>query len=295
MTKTAFIITFSSLILLTACNDYSNQYESKNNFQFFTFKDKIDWTKVEANISDKEKNEITQNLKTQFGYFFEQAQFDSTEYGLKGFAKCLHFLDINGDKKTDVIFEGYSGGESDFTNIFINENGKFKSVIAVFQYLKALNFDNNGKLNSFTILDFGCCAEYIETETTYSVDENFKTSILFQRAKPSFTSPPKQNIFSTPIKFKTINDDYTLRSSPIIDDTSTIIYDAIAKGNAIAKYPKNSIGYAWTEQQDNTGQTWYLVEMNPVKKLKEDLVYYRDTIAPRQIGWMNKRYLQIEN
>lgn len=293
MIKKAPVAIFSFFILLLACNNTSLQPDSIDTFHFFTSKNQINWSKVEINIPNSEKIAIVQKLKKEFDYFFYQAQYDSIEYGIAGFIKCLHFLDLNNDKNTDVIFEGFSGSESDNTQIFINKNGEFKKVIEVYQYLEAIDFNKANQLSSFSVLDFGCCAEYVETETIYKVDENFTASISFQRAKISGTTPPKQPLFKTPVSFKTTIYDYSLRYEPMIDDTS--IFREDIKGNVIARYPKLASGKAWAEQQDDSGRIWYLVEMDAVEKLKGNLVYYRDSIAPREIGWMSKRYLKIEN
>lgn len=282
------LLIFFALTLLS-CSTHKRPGKNET-FHFFTFRDKIDWTKYDRSISDNDKELYAQKIKDQFSYFFNEQAITGEGHTLKDFINKLHFIDLNGDKNLDIIYEGWSGSESDNTQIFINKNGHITKVFEAFQYIESLDFDKNEKLISFTILDFGCCAEYIEYETKFSVTDNFETSILLQRAKPSFTTPP-QVLFSEPVKFTTISDEYTLRSSPIIDDTSTVIYDAPNKGNAIAKFSKNSSGQAWAEQKDNTGRTWWLVEMNPIEKLSYNLVYYKDTIPPREIGWMSKRYL----
>jgi hypothetical protein len=279
------------LLLLFVFFCFSNKpLLASDSLPFFTFNNKINWTKFEKKVSDKDRRDYALKIKNQFDFFFEQARYLPDKYDINNFEQNLHFIDLNGDGKLDIIYEGFSGTESDFTEMLINKDNGFIKVVYFNQYLETLEFDKSGKLNSYTTLDFGCCAAFTGYETKYLVNDKFETSILSQRAMTSYTKEPK-TLFSKPIKFSTINDSYTLRSAPLKDDSSTIIYCAMDKGNVIAIYPKNSIGKAWAET-DTTGRIWWFVEMEPVKKLSYNLIFYQDSIPAKILGWMSSRYLK---
>lgn len=259
-------------------------------FRFFSDEDRIDWNEYELKISRKDKEMYAGKLPKLFDYFFNPESENHTQ---DDFIRNLHFMDLNNDRLIDIIYEGWGGGESDRVIIFLNENNKgFKKVFDDFQFVESLEIIN-GRLSSITILDFGCCAEYVEYETKYKLNDNFDKSISYQRAKPNYVQAPK-TLFKQPKQFVTMNDEYTLRSSPVINDTATFIYDAVGKGNVIAKYPKNSKGMAWAEERDKEGRIWWLVEMYPVEKLNENLIYYKDSIPVREIGWMSSRYVLVQ-
>ncbi len=279
------------LLLITLSSVAYSHSSSKLPFHFFTQKDTVDWGKIEKKVSTKERRIFASRIKGQFKFFFEQAGYGLGGYSIADFENKLHFIDLNGDGKLDIIYCGYSGGESYYTRMFLNVNGKYVKIFEEAQYLESLDFDKLGKLKSLVMLDFGCCAEYIEYETTYLINAGYKFVIQLRRAKASFTVPP-QRMLAHPFKIIVVNDNSKLRSAPAIDDLSTVIYDAEGLGNVIAKYSRNSTGLVWAEESDSTGRTWWLVEMEPVKKLSYSLVYFGDKIPKSIVGWMSSRCLK---
>lgn len=194
------------MILFSCKNETKNNKQVQNlntstieSFKFYTKKDRINWEKFETKVSDVERKKWAKEIFKDFAYFGNIDSINLNSNVL--FEKHLHFIDINADNKLDVIFEGWSGAEGEAISIYINNSGRLKRFFYGTQYIENLNFSTDGKLTTFTILDFGCCAEYLESKTKYLIGKNFKTSIIWQRIKTSFTYRPK-TIFSKPINLQ---------------------------------------------------------------------------------------------
>jgi len=164
--------------------------------------------------------------------------------------KFLHFIDLNNDKRLDVIYAGTSGSAADYVAFLINDKKGYKVLYEDYTNLRELEIKNN-RLVGYSILDLGCCAEYRRLEIKYKVSVDLSRIQIYTRATTSYTEFPK-TYFDKPIKFAITNDIYKLRSSPIVDDTSRVIYDTIS--NVTSTYIKGSIGYAWAETKDFSGR-----------------------------------------
>jgi hypothetical protein len=202
--------------------------------------------------------------------------------------KSLHFIDLNNDKRLDVIYAGTSGSAADFVVFLINNKNGYKVLYEDYTNLRELKIENN-RLVYYTILDLGCCAEYRRLETKYWIDKDLNRFQIYTRATTNYTEFPN-TYFDKPIKFVVTNDIYKMRSSPIVDDTSRITYDTIS--NVTSTYLKSSIGYAWAEKKDNTGRVWWFVEMEPCNnQINSKLNYTADLLPIRNLGWMSSKYL----
>jgi hypothetical protein len=259
-------------------------------YSFFDNKNSIDFKKMEVPVSDNLKRQYANNLKPHFKELFI-TPWNNTPYPMSKFIPCLHFLNLNGDQYPDVIYYGYSGGESNCVGLFLNEGGRFKKIGLEDGYLQQIGFDQKHKLNSFTIMDFGCCGEYIETQTRYRVDEGYTAIVEFKRSIVMDTEKP-MNRFKNPVRFKTLNEGYTLRSTTIIDNKPGSINGDDRKGNIVSVYPQFSYGTAWAEKQDSTGRIWWFVEMDPVNNLKDNIIYTSDWKKTKHVGWISSRYVE---
>jgi hypothetical protein len=203
--------------------------------------------------------------------------------------RFLHFIDLNNDKRLDIIYSGTTGAAADFVVFLINDEKGYRVLYEEYTNLRELEFKNN-RLIGYTILDLGCCAEYRRLEIKYRINDDLSKTHIYTRATTSYTEFPKV-YFSKPIKFIVVNEIYKMRSSPFVDDTSRVIYDTIS--NVVSTYIKGSTGYAWAEKRDNTDRVWWFVEMEPCKnQINSMLNYISDSLPMRNLGWMSSRYLK---
>ena len=235
----AFSIFF--VLFLISCRTTVNPEE----FQLFTHNDVYDWKDCVVPSQDYVSKELPKIRK----------QFNEYVANIETIDRALHFIDLNNDKKLDVIYSGTSGAESDCVIFLLNTDNSYKILYEEYTNIRDLIFDGS-KLVGYTGLDFGCCADYIQKETKYSVSEDWNRSVIYQRVKASYTELPEK-LFEKPFRFEIKCDTLKLRATPVIDDTNMFIYDTI--GNVVSSYLKGSKGFAWSEKQTYLGETWWFV------------------------------------
>lgn len=242
----------------------------------------------ELNLSDTEK----EVLLTQIWEHYEWLDTESySEIANKSIKDCFSFLELNQDGIPDIIFQGWSGGEGDWVRIHFSEKGSYRKPTDLRQYMKNIEV-LDGKIKHLTIVNYGCCAEYVEEEIRYSFDDRQNHWAEIHRARIGALAD-KYEILDTPIPFTVENDVYKLRGEPLIDDTSTFNYDHYKKGNTVAIFPKGSIGIAWAIDNSDPEREWWYVEMEPIaKQLKFDMFYFDDPTGVRRFGWMSSRFLK---
>lgn len=252
---------------------------------------RFDWSTIKTdNDHSLIKSFILKN-KSEFEWYFLGEDYSPTINDLFG---SLHLIDLNGDSKLDVIFDGESGGEPYSIKIFINTNADFEKVLDVQQGIQDLVF-NNGCLAEITIIDWGCCAEYISHHYSYTVD--FSTKIQpFNLAYTlqSFDKikwPSHYDLEQTYFHVK--NDNYNLRFEPKIDDSTTYEVEfGTLKGNIISKLPKETKGYRLAQKIDETGRAWWFVAIVPNDKIAKCVYYHQKNKSPvYYLGWISSRFL----
>jgi pimeloyl-ACP methyl ester carboxylesterase len=201
-------------------------------------------------------------------------------------------MDLNGDGRLDAIVVGHSGGESTNAQVFLERNGDYEKVLEKYQYVKAVEIEK-GRLKALTMLDLGCCADYVAYETRYQISPAFSAFPVYQKAKASFGQMPRNRVLSTPRRVATRSDFTPLRSAPVVEDTTTVIYDAVECGNVLATYLAGAEGYAWSTEADLMGIKWWYVEMMPGRELDETLLYPKDDIPTWKMGWIKEVDLRV--
>jgi hypothetical protein len=191
----------------------------------------------------------------------------------------------------DLIFQGWSGGEADFVQIHLSNKDDYEKPLTFYQKLKEIKVEN-GFIKELIVLDFGCCAEYVEHERKYFFDKNTMPVLQFERARIKALDK-KYRILNTPIYFEVQNDGYKLRGAPKVDDTSTFVYDFHKQGNTMTTFNKGDVGYAWVINKNDPEREWWYVEMMPVnRKIENEMFYVKAPLTYRRIGWMSSKYLK---
>ena len=97
------------------------------------------------------------------------------------------------------------------------------------------------------------------------------------------------------VKFKVVNDKYTLRATPEIKNEFPIS-DYYEKGNLICELTKGDIGYAIASKTDETGRIWWfcIVESNIEK---DDTFYHirKNHSNEKWFGWISSRFVETIN
>jgi len=220
-------------------------------------------------------------------------------YTLNELYSSLHFVDLNNDGLTDVIFEGDSGGEATWVKIFMQGENGYTKVFKDLQFITRATFENK-KLTKISIADNGCCDSYITFKKDYNV--NFSTNgkpifkYINQVAFMTETKMP-DSIFVKPFLFTILNSGYNFRSAPVIDDTSYMRWTeetSSVRGNIIGKFSAGTVCKALGKQTDRTGREWWYIETDERCMLQNDAFYRSENNLPySKRGWISSRFVQV--
>lgn len=306
MEKTIIIL---NIILLTtsSCGQISNKQTNttdnsvvceqskieKNHFDlFFPLKKEFEWANIEKQ-NHILKAEFIKNHPNEFEYYRYETEYMPT---LSNLEEHLHIIDFNDDGLDDIIFDGYSGGEPMEISIFINTGNSFVKIFTEYQKIHKIIFEN-GKIQRLYIQDDGCCAESVGINKFFHVDYSSKLPKVNKINEVQYildrTEYPNK-YFEKPIKFEILNNNYNIRFSPVIDDTTEVYYRGESgTGNSLGKIKSGSIGYALAEKIDLTGRIWWFVVMNPKSEIYESL-YYDEQYRPNtyKLGWISNRFVK---
>lgn len=215
---------------------------------------------------------------------------------LKDSYKYFHFIDFDADGLTDILYNGSGGGESRVVAFFRNMGDQYSKVYEVMGKLVYVNDFKPYEPFSFAVNHYGCCASINDVFEFYSptnIGNKFTYQLTNKIAHISGMEFPKGE-FVSPIAFKTINPEYTLRIQPIIDNGEPYHPDYVMPGNVMAVYPPGSLGTAIATRTDDTGRVWYFAIMkNNIDPIKEILFTgYNNEASYYTMGWISSRYVE---
>jgi hypothetical protein len=248
--------------------------------------DTISWKQFEAQVSIsfrlKAIDYITDNF---FNFVVELSENVQNTY-----YRHFYFVELNGDTLTDVVFEGWSGLNHKSVMIFKNiDNHSFVRLFDAKEIAIDVKIENQ-RLQHLTVVDFGNDMEYLVQEVRYVFDSELNSSIRYVRAYPNEVEFPDQ-LFEKPFKFRINTPLYTLRLSPLIDNEPRFLFLDEVRGNTIGVFREGNIGYVWGQKTDSNQEVWWFVEMMPVKKISQSLIYISSG-SLRALGWMKAELLQ---
>lgn len=219
-------------------------------------------------------------------------EFWDDEY-LGVFEDRLYTIDLNGDELLDVVYYGFSGGEPMLTQIFINDNNVFKMVFSEMQHIISMEFKNK-KLQSFVLLNPGCCSDPQILERHYRV--SYKRNFPKIELKESFgylsggELPEKKFSQAKDFTIKTYNT--KLRSEAYIIDNVELPTRGYI-GNVIATFTTGLKGKALGMKKDGKRE-WIFAIMEPLKekRLCEFPTFNEQPTKVR--GWVLKSDITFE-
>jgi hypothetical protein len=153
----------------------------------------------------------------------------------------LHFMDINGDGRDDVIFEGQDTGEGHIITLFINKGKSYKKVFEDKQGITNMAFKSK-RLSTLQVGDWGCCGAYLNFKKTYTVSFDDKYNPAFALVKQTaavFDGVGPDSLLVKPFTKSVVEYNVHLRSTPTVDDSSYAPWqvDNIPRGSG------NTIGF----------------------------------------------------
>ena len=227
------------------------------------------------------------------GQFPQFTNDSAPRYSIKDLKKCLYPVDINGDKLPDMIFSGFSGGESEIVRIWLNRRDSFELVFEDYQYISKF-IKEGDKLVEMQTGDPGVGDNYLYFTHDYQV-EYVKDEPVFVKGKQivayKHTEEPAK-YYPQPIPFIAKADTMLFRASaaqqnePFIPQLDTF-------GNIIAKYRAKARGIALAYKSYGKGNDWFFVEVSPAAAPSASILYDIDKIPAFIRGWVSSQSIQL--
>jgi hypothetical protein len=276
-------------------------YSQKNiTFPVIGSTHRFNWKNIEQKPL---KSTIDKFIKDSPKEFLAYRQ-NNTEIGilnLDNLRKDLHFIDLNGDGRNDVIFEGQSGGEIKEIGVFINNGLSYKKVFTGNQEIIKMDWQK-GRLSNLYIVDTGCCADYLEFHMIYKVDytkTNIRSFKQIYQSVSIYQGTIPITLLKNTFRFEILNDGYKIRSAPKIDDKSFQPWDTDqtndkGSGNSFGKLVKGAKGIAIAKEIDKTGREWIYVEIEEQYLPKNDIIYIENKFPTKITGWISSRFIKTQ-
>jgi hypothetical protein len=226
---------------------------------------------------------------------FPQFTNDSLRrFSLNDLKKCLYPVNINGDDLPDMIFSGYSGGESDFIRIYLNQKDSFSLVFEDYQYITKFT-QINGLLTELQTGDIGCSGDYLYFTRNYTVKQEQREPVFVkgkQEVVYQYTEEPS-TWYPRPVSFTTKADTMLVRASSAQLNEPFIPYlDTF--GNIIAKYRTRAKGVVLAGKSYGKGNNWYYVEVFPDASPSASILYDIEKIPTFIRGWVSGEAIVLE-
>lgn len=225
------------------------------------------WEDLKDNMPFDQKKKILLTLGRQ-DYYNEHLERDYKEE----YASHYFFVDLNNDGQKDILYNSADGADAALLMIWINKNGTYERILREGGDVLYVNWTNSTFLvdePAMTGEMEGHLFKYQVTKTGVISDKlDYQVGAFF---------PPNYNKIS---KFRTINDNYNLRSSPLVLNEPCEEYPDGSElcGNLYLKLSKGTIGFAIAESTDETGRMWWLSKI--------------DLGTNNVIGWVSSRYVE---
>jgi hypothetical protein len=242
---------------------------------------------------EKKDEQLKQKLIDTKPEEFEYYRTNALYYpGLNDLLNDMHVLDLNNDGLNDIIFDGQSGGEPLMIAFFINEGSSFRKIFTAYQGVIKIELQNK-ILSKVCIQDWGCCADYLVTNSVYSFNSKMECQLV-NRLKYFRDTELPEAFFDTPIKFQVKKNTDTIRLNPMIDDSSRTHYYAgdPVRGNIIGKLKSGTVGYALGEKRDTTGLVWWFAAIPDDYEILDSYFYDPENETSFKSGWISSRCVE---
>jgi hypothetical protein len=290
--------TFITALLLTVvCNCWCQQSVT---FPVVLGEVPYNWKSIEKKVPRPDVDRFINAFPKEFAAYRYSQEYPSRN--LDSLANALHFIDVNADGKTDVIFDGQGPGEGRLIEVYIRNEKGYKKLLSEYQGIAKIDWEG-ARIKRLYIYNWGCCADYTQTNKIFEINYNQSAPAvkqIYQSICILMTNQPApDSLFQQPIRFEVLNDKYNIRGEPKIDDTAIYIWHAetnkkiIDPGNTIGKLPLGSTGTAFGKSTDATGRVWWYVEMDLPYKPEKDVFYVGNNFPTRVIGWVSSRFVKV--
>jgi hypothetical protein len=238
--------------------------------------------------------EVESFLAKHISQFPQFTNDSAPRFTVKDLKKRLFPVDINGDRLPDMIFSGFSGGESDIVRIWLNRRDSFELVFEDYQYIS--KFTKAGdKLVGLQTGDVGCCDAYLYFTRDYRVEpDDGKLSFIKGKQVVAYqhTEEPAK-YYPEPIPFIARADTMLVRASAV-QQNEPFNPHLDTFGNIIAKYRTRARGVALAYKTYGKGNEWFFVEISPFAAPSASILYDTEKMPTFIRGWVSGLAITLE-
>lgn len=227
----------------------------------------LNWNDREDKMPFEEKKKILLSLGRQ-DYYNQQLEGSYKE----NYASHYHFVDLNKDGNDDVVYNSADGADAAIFMIWINNNGSYQRIMRKPGDILFVNWNT-----STFLVDQPA---FMEEKAGYI----FKIQVTRTGVKTDSYQVPigayLPSSFSDISTFDTMNDNYNLRSSPMVKNEPCEEYPDGSElcGNLFLTVKKGTEGQAIAKSTDDTGRIWWLSKLN--------------IRGAKTVGWLSSRFVQ---
>ena len=264
--------------------------------QYFQWSEKIEYINAykydQSFLSRTEENRDTIFLLNFLTSNYDNIKYDD-EFSIppNELVSSTYAIDINGDSLLDIIYDGPTGGEQSITHFFLNEGDHYEKIFSGYQHLILADL-SNGTLNSFVLINTGCCADPQIAEYYYSVTYSGLTPTFNLDKTIGYLGATEKlkKSFDTPKAFDVKTDHARLRTDCyILDNVEHPVYGS--NGNSIATFKSGSKGKALGMKSDK-GVEWIYAIMDSGNEL-ESCEFPTFKEQPTEIrGWILREAIE---
>lgn len=277
---------FIVLFLITPLHGKGQIFQSLEKRYLERFK----WSDFEEQMSDEEKIRSLRHLH-------EDDTLEFLDYNGEIFpldTSGLHYLDLDGDKDLDLIYQTYFGGMGrGASKIYLQEEGHFELKGRIQGWIYHISIQPELQIISY---DKPCCDSYTNSLRTYTLDQSIRctSNIVFiglayygLRGIPDLQSRDLRRTNSAGFHISPID----LRSGGYFRDRTKEIRSSIRAGEFVmcGKIPDDlEVGILDSIRQEQI--KWYLVITEPISKPDSSLFEDYQTRfikKSRYMGWVN--------
>jgi len=224
-----------------------------------------------------------------------QFNSDSTHrFTNKELRKQLFAVEINGDNRPDMIFQGTSEEGLAITRIWINEKEGFTLVFEDYQYISQFQKEGD-RLVRLQLGDVGNSGDYLYFTRDYMVHYN-NDEVVFVKGKQSVIYKNCEEpsvLYPQPVPFTAVSDTMMLRASAALQN-EPFLPDMGSFGNIVAKYRSKARGVVLAQKSYGKGNVWYYVEISPAVSPAASILYGTDRIPTFVSGWVSALSIQMD-
>lgn len=269
-----FLLTHSSLAISQSINDISH------------------WKSQSRNLPTKQAK--SENIEA-LPYYHEVIEVYANEVP-ESILSNFQEVDINADGVLDLIYNGNIGGEGDNLLVWLKDKDQYVEVLSLSGQILSIWKVDEG-IVGFSIIAHGCCGDENSVFEIYEPslkDGKLSYALSLKYSLLGYTELP--NSISESTRFKTINNNYTLRGSPEINDTFPEEAPSRPAGNILCKIKKGTQGVKLAEKSDDTGRVWWFAALE-IDGMKDSYFHNGDNEGESShvLGWLSSRYIEIIN